>query len=427
MQKYSLNIVRLRADICLMGILCILSLNCIMPPHAYLASSFIQTATGTKKSSEATPTSVSATFTTGATAGRLIIAVLGVGSGAAATLTAPSGFSTAINQSSTTSSPGQGIFYKIAAGGETTITATVSSNPSAIGLHIYEYSGSETTLDQTSSNTGSSGTPNSGTITTTTTNALILASFTDNTNTNFNDTSWNDTGEGFTERNDFKTTGLGTSANFAGGDNLTNSAGSHSVTTSIGSTANWRGQIVSFKSSAVAPSVDIVDGSGVSVASPSVTFSSQSFSFSATVRAGTLGVASQKIRISSGTASSWTLSIAATSGPTTLWNAGGGKTYDFNDTGATDTGVDTDTKGGRLTVNPSASTITPLGTCTNTGLTKGSSTAFLEGTTNSVTVTSASGAGTPCQWDVTGVSLSQDIPASQATGTYTLGMTLTMA
>ncbi len=176
----------------------------------------------------------------------------------------------------------------------------------------------------------------------------------------------------------------------------------------------------------VSPSVDIVDSGGATVASPSVSFSAQTFSFSASTTTGTLGISSEKVRISSGTAASWTLSIAATSGPTTLWDAGGGKTYDFNDTGPTDTGVDTDTKGGRLTVNPAVSTITALGICNNTGLTKGPSTPFLEGTTNSITVISASGAGTSCQWDVTGVALSQDIPASQVSGTYTLGMTLTI-
>src|SRR3989304_5682584 len=159
------HIVHLHVGLCLMSVVALLSLNFVIPQRAELASTYIQTASDTKKSSEPSPTSVSATFGAGATAGNLIVAILGAGGNV--TLNAPSGFSTAINQSGT---PSQAIFYKTAAGGETAITATVS-----------------------------------GTITTTFNNAMIIAAFTDDINTNHNDGSWNDGTEGFTERNDFKT------------------------------------------------------------------------------------------------------------------------------------------------------------------------------------------------------------------------------
>lgn len=239
-----------------MSVVALLSLNFVIPQRAELASTYIQTASDTKKSSEPSPTSVSATFGAGATAGNLIVAILGAGGNV--TLNAPSGFSTAINQSGT---PSQAIFYKTAAGGETAITATVSSNPSSIGLHIYEYSGGDNTLDLTSSSSGFGTSTVSGTITTTFNNAMIIAAFTDDINTNHNDGSWNDGTEGFTERNDFKTTGAGTSNTFAGGDNLTNSAGSQSVNTNIGGNANWRGQIVSFGLGGAIPTVSNVTSS----------------------------------------------------------------------------------------------------------------------------------------------------------------------
>lgn len=178
--------------------------------------------------------------------------------------------------------------------------------------------------------------------------------------------------------------------------------------------------------------VDIVDSGGSSVSSPSVGFSAATFSpATTTTTTGTLGVSSQKIRVSNGTGSgAWSLTLAPTSGATALWNTGS-VTYDFNDTntdGSDD--ADADTKGGRLTVNPAGITITPVSPCASTtGLSAGSSSSFREvaAAVNSITVASASGAASGfCTWDITGVGLSQIIPARQSTGTYTLSFTLTI-
>jgi hypothetical protein len=177
-------------------------------------------------------------------------------------------------------------------------------------------------------------------------------------------------------------------------------------------------------------SVDIVDAAGDTVASPSVSFAGANFDFDFQVTTGTLGTASEKIRTDNGTATpSWTLTIAATSGSTGTWSDGGSNTYDFNDpTASASDGPDTDAVGGELTIDPSVGTITPEGGCSSTGVSLGSSAAFSEGVTDSITLLSASGsAETSCHWDLTGVSLSQDIPPSQATGTYTIDLTLTVA
>jgi len=60
-------------------------------------------------------------------------------------------------------------------------------------------------------------------------------------------------------------------------------------------------------------------------------------------------------------------------------------------------------------------------------VTKGVSDYFLSGTTNSIDLMNAAvGADIGCQWDLTGVSLSQRLPAGQEPSTiYSIGMTIT--
>jgi hypothetical protein len=143
---------------------------------------------------------------------------------------------------------------------------------------------------------------------------------------------------------------------------------------------------------------------------------------------GTLGTSSQKIRVTNSTMNpQWSVSLAATSGATTLWSAGTPK-YDFNDpTASALDGADSDSFGGQLTINPATGTLTPQSGCTNTGVSKGSSSAFSEGVTNSITLVSSSGsAETNCYWDFTGITLSQDIPSEQTVANYFLDMTLTI-
>ncbi|MEK7583971.1 MAG: hypothetical protein AAB490_01895 [Patescibacteria group bacterium] len=174
-------------------------------------------------------------------------------------------------------------------------------------------------------------------------------------------------------------------------------------------------------------SVDIVDSGGSPVASPSVAMSTQAFSFALTTPTGTLGSANEKIRVTNTTATApWSLTIGATSGSTAVWTTGS-VTYDFNDpTASAGDGGDADSVGGQLSINPSPATITPQGGCSTTGISLGSSNAFSEGVTNSITLATASGsAQTGCYWDFTGIGLSQDIPAGQAVGTYTINFTLT--
>ena len=181
-----------------------------------------------------------------------------------------------------------------------------------------------------------------------------------------------------------------------------------------------------------AQSVDVVDSNGDAVSSPSVTFGGLTFSFSSQTATGTLGAASQKIRVYNPTSDdTWTVSVAATSGATAVWTAGG-NTYDFNDSNTDGTDdSDTDSKGGRLTVDPSVGTLAAVSPCSSTtNVSKGSSSSFREiaAAVSSITLlTGASGSSTYCRWDLTGISLSQVVPAVQVSGTYTLSFTITVA
>jgi len=167
-------------------------------------------------------------------------------------------------------------------------------------------------------------------------------------------------------------------------------------------------------------SIEVVDGSGVVVGSPAVSFVSQAFSFDPQDSTGTLGISTEKIRVGNPTTlATWSVSMAATGGPGALWTTGT-YTYPHDDTTSIDNG--------RLTVTPAGATITPIGSgCTNTNVSLQAGGTFINGTLSSVDLfAAASGADTLCRWDLTGVSLSQRIPASQTPGSYSIAMTLTV-
>ena len=173
-------------------------------------------------------------------------------------------------------------------------------------------------------------------------------------------------------------------------------------------------------------SVDIVDASGVTVPTPAIVIQSATLLLAPQTVTGTFGASDQRIRVSNTTGNpQWSMSIAAAGGPTALLSAGSPK-YDFNDpTGGTVDGPDADAYGGQMTLSPSAGTLG--GTCAATDITKGSTTAFSQGVTDSITLlTAGSGAATNCYWDFTGVGVSQTIPAEQVPGAYALPMTMTI-
>jgi hypothetical protein len=78
-------------------------------------------------------------------------------------------------------------------------------------------------------------------------------------------------------------------------------------------------------------SIDIVDGSYVTVGSPSVAMTAAPFSFTCQTATGSFGSSTQQIYIKNPDASDtgWTASLAA-SAPTAVWD-GAVSDYDFND------------------------------------------------------------------------------------------------
>lgn len=166
-------------------------------------------------------------------------------------------------------------------------------------------------------------------------------------------------------------------------------------------------------------SAAILDASRVAVPSPSFAMTAANFSFSCQTVTGTLGSGSQRLYVinPSSANAAWTLTFAAT-GP---WTSGGNN-YAYNDATGTEAGC----TNGQLTVNPSVGTVVDdcvSTACTTAVINQGSSTAMTGSTP--VTVLSAAGGASVYRGYITGVSLSQKIPAEKPAGSYTLPVTLT--
>ncbi len=179
--------------------------------------------------------------------------------------------------------------------------------------------------------------------------------------------------------------------------------------------------------------IDIVDGSYVTVGSPTIGMSAVTFSFACQTSTGTFGTATEQIYVTNPDAADngWTASVAA-SATTDVWDSAG-TDYDFNDptgSGCTD-GGDTDSLGGQMTVDASGGTLAAgqCSSCTTGNITKGSSNAFDEGTTDSITLlTAAADSDDIGDWTLQGVSISQEVPAEQpAAADYDINIVVSVA
>ena len=184
-------------------------------------------------------------------------------------------------------------------------------------------------------------------------------------------------------------------------------------------------------------SIDIVNGSYVTVGSPSVAFGSVAFSFACRTAgnrtAGTFGTASEVIYVQNPDAADggWTASLAGSS-VAAVWDSAG-TDYDFNDptnSGCGDGADSPDTVGGQMTVDASVGTLAAGAclTCVTTNITKGSGTSYSSGVTDSVTLlTAAAGSDDIGDWKLTGVSILNTVPAEQpAAADYDINMTLSI-
>lgn len=170
-------------------------------------------------------------------------------------------------------------------------------------------------------------------------------------------------------------------------------------------------------------SIGIVDSSDSTVANPNVDFAPTITQAQAQTTLGTLGTNSQKIRITNNTLNpAWGVSVAATNGTTAKWSRSDNvESYSYNN----QPGVGF--RNGQLSVDPLTQTITPSSGCDVTGINAGSGSSFQFGSTDAITLTSATAAAAKnCYWDVQNISLSQVIPVSTAPGTYSINLTLTV-
>jgi hypothetical protein len=197
----------------------------------------VQTMTATGSSQ-----SPSATFTSDPTSGNLLIAIVGCGTH---TISQPSGWSTAINQTGTVS---QAIFYKTSAGSSDKIVTFTNalSESAGWGFQIFEYSNiAGSPLDVTASNTGSGTSITTGTTgTTAQAKELIIVGVNHGTATSFD--TWTNS---FGEINDFTLTG-GTCAS---AERIVSSIGTYSSGATAAASSDWLAQIVAFKGTSSLP------------------------------------------------------------------------------------------------------------------------------------------------------------------------------
>ncbi len=170
-------------------------------------------------------------------------------------------------------------------------------------------------------------------------------------------------------------------------------------------------------------STDILQSDGSTpVSAPTVGFPALNVGFTCQTNTATLGDTNNRVYVTNlATNNGWNLTMAATGGPTATWSDTNSHTYAYNN--AAGSGC----TGGQMTVNPTAATVNLdcSSACVSTNITKGSSTP-LDSTGSSVVTLMSDSDGSAWKGYLTGVGLSQKIPASQPAGSYSLGMTITV-
>ncbi len=163
-------------------------------------------------------------------------------------------------------------------------------------------------------------------------------------------------------------------------------------------------------------STDVRDDSGSVVASPSFGMSPVVASTGVQTSTGTFGSDTQRIAVDNpgGANGGWTLALNAKVPGTGVWTGSNG-TYAYNGSSST----------GQLSVNPQAGTLVAT-TGTTTHVTKGTAASFT-GSTAITLLTAAADSEDIWSGYITGIGLSQAIPAGQAIGSYTIDMTQTVS
>lgn len=155
--------------------------------------------------------------------------------------------------------------------------------------------------------------------------------------------------------------------------------------------------------------IDIVDGSGVSVVSPAVAFPTTTFSFSCQTQTATFGTASQKVKVSNPVLSGVKVDINAQTPASDNWT-NGSETYSYKDAaGSGCTNGQMSITGGTFTQTAGANA--PTYTLPGGAFSSTSPVTLMNNTST-----------TAWEGELTGYTLSQKIPAEQADGSYSLTM-----
>ena len=185
------------------------------------------------------------------------------------------------------------------------------------------------------------------------------------------------------------------------------------------------GDYVSFAIALGELTVDVVDSSDASVSQPEFTMTALDFDTESLETSGVFGTSNLAIYVENKTDDAeWTLSLSADAD--SLWE-GESYSFDFNDSSGVSDGLDADTVGGQMTIDPSAATITASSGCTSNTITLGTESSFSEGSVDSITIATASDTtGVDCSWKITGIEMEQAIPAGQYADEYAIDLVVTV-
>lgn len=167
-------------------------------------------------------------------------------------------------------------------------------------------------------------------------------------------------------------------------------------------------------------STSILDGTGATVTSPSFGFGNVTVATSGTYQTstGTFGSDAQRIYVDNPgvvTTGTWTLALAPTSSSLGWTKDGTTQAYDFDAATAA---------AGQLSIT-SAGTVTPV-VGTSTGITGASTGTFSSMNASFTIMTGAASSDDVWKGYITGIGLSQTIPAAVPAGSYYINMTQTL-
>ena len=184
-----------------------------------------------------------------------------------------------------------------------------------------------------------------------------------------------------------------------------------------------------FKTADGSLDIRFADATNATLTNPTTVFSAAMTGRTASTTTAKLSNnSSQQLEVTNSLSTTgWSVSLAATGGPTAKWTqTGSTANYAFNSTNVDQGQLSVDLSSSAFTASGS----TPLGqACTTAGLSYGAGGAFVAGTAsaNAITLATASSSSSlTCLFKLQNISLKQTIPAYQKPGAYTLPVTVTV-